>query len=400
MPGLRNKLKAASLKSISAPGKHADGGGLYLQVTKHPVAGNLRKSWIVRYRAATGKMREMGIGSFEDVSLANAREKAERIRHEVRDGNDAVEVRAEAKKEVIRARAASMTFAQCTEAYLNAHQSSWKNGKHRAQWSSSLQAYAYPVFGEVAIQDINIGMVMKVLDPIWETKTETASRVRGRIENIIDWATVREYRTGENPARWRGYLEKALPARNRTKKVKHFAALPIDEFPKFMKHLRAQIGVGPLAFQFAILTATRTSEAIEARWDEIDLLDQSWTIPADRMKAGRIHRVPLSAAALAVLKKARGLDPIFVFPGHKHGKPISSMAFLMTLRRMGRTDVTPHGFRSTFRDWAAERTDFQNEVAEAALAHVVSNQAEAAYRRGDLFEKRRALMEDWGSFGG
>jgi integrase len=195
-------------------------------------------------------------------------------------------------------------------------------------------------------------------------------------------------------------LEKALPARNRTKKVKHFAALPIDEFPKFMKHLRAQIGVGPLAFQFAILTATRTSEAIEARWDEIDLVDQSWTIPADRMKAGRIHRVPLSAAALAVLKKARGLDPIFVFPGHKHGKPISSMAFLMTLRRMGRTDVTPHGFRSTFRDWAAERTDFQNEVAEAALAHVVSNQAEAAYRRGDLFEKRRALMEAWGKFGG
>ena len=400
MPGLRNKLKAASLKSISAPGKHADGGGLYLQVTKHPVAGNLRKSWIVRYRAATGKMREMGIGSFEDVSLANAREKAERIRHEVRDGNDAVEVRAEAKKEIIRARAASMTFAKCTEAYLNAHQSSWKNGKHRAQWSSYLQTYAYPVFGEVAIQDINIGMVMKVLDPIWETKTETASRVRGRIENIIDWATVREYRTGENPARWRGYLEKALPARNRTKKVKHFAALPIDEFPKFMKHLRAQIGVGPLAFQFAILTATRTSEAIEARWDEIDLIDQSWTIPADRMKAGRIHRVPLSAVALSVLKKAHGLDPIFVFPGHKHGRPISSMAFLMTLRRMGRTDVTPHGFRSTFRDWAAERTDFQNEVAEAALAHVVSNQAEAAYRRGDLFEKRRALMEDWGKFGG
>ncbi|MFN8957505.1 MAG: tyrosine-type recombinase/integrase [Hyphomonadaceae bacterium] len=303
-------------------------------------------------------------------------------------------------KEVIQARAASMTFAQCSKAYLNAHQSSWKNRKHRAQWSSSLQTNAYPVFGEVAIQDINIGMVMKVLDPIWETKTETASRVRGRIENIIDWATVREYRTGENPARWRGYLEKALPARNRTKKVKHFAALPIDEFPKFMKHLRAQIGVGPLAFQFAILTATRTSEAIEARWDEIDLVDQSWMIPADRMKAGRIHRVPLSAAALAVLKKARGLDPIFVFPGHKHGKPISSMAFLMTLRRMGRTDVTPHGFRSTFRDWAAERTDFQNEVAEAALAHVVSNQAEAAYRRGDLFEKRRGLMEASGRFGG
>jgi integrase len=400
MPGLRNKLKAASLKSISTPGKHADGGGLYLQVTKHPVAGNLRKSWIVRYRAATGKMREMGIGSFEDVSLANAREKAERIRYEVRDGSDAVEVRAEAKQEAIRSRAAAMTFAQCAEAYVNAHQSSWKNEKHRAQWTSSLQTYAYPIFGEVAIQDINISMVMKVLDPIWETKTETASRVRGRIENIIDWATVREYRTGENPARWRGHLEKALPARNKTKKVKHFAALAIDDFPKFMKHLRAQTGVGPLAFQFAILTATRTSEAIEARWDEIDLVDQSWTIPADRMKAGRIHRVPLSAAAVSVLKKARGLDPIVVFPGQRPGKHISNMAFLMILRRMGRTDVTAHGFRSTFRDWAAERTDFQNEVAEAALAHVVSNQAEAAYRRGDLFEKRRALMEAWGKFGG
>jgi integrase len=400
MPGLRNKLTVASVKALTTPGRHADGAGLYLQVTKHAIMGNVRKSWVVRYRAANGKIREMGVGSVEDVTLADARDRATGIRKDVKAGSDAVEARIETKLETVRVRAASMTFAQCAEAYVKAHESGWKNEKHKAQWTATLKTYAYPIFGKVAVQDINVGMVMKVLDPIWQTKTETASRLRGRLENILDWATVREYRTGENPARWRGHLEKALPARNKAKKVKHHAALPIDDYPAFMSKLKDQKGIGPLAFQFAILTAARTSEAIAARWDEIDLIDKSWTVPAERMKAGRIHRVPLSAAALAVLREVRGIDPVYPFPGLKGGKPISNMAFLMTLRRMKREDLTAHGFRSTFRDWAAERTDFQNEVAEAALAHVISNQAEAAYRRGDLFEKRRALMEAWGLFGG
>jgi integrase len=331
--------------------------------------------------------------------LAEARDKTLEIRKNAKSGADVVVAKVEVRQEAVRVRAASMTFAQCAEAYIKAHESGWKNEKHKTQWTNTIKMYAYPVFGKVAVQDINVGMIMRVLDPIWQTKTETASRLRGRLENILDWARVREYRTGENPARWRGHLEKALPTRNKAKDVKHHAALPIDHYPAFMTKLRDQKGVGPLAFQFAILTAARTSEAIATRWDEIDLSDKSWTVPAERMKAGRIHRVPLSTAALTVLKELRGLDPVYVFPGLKVGKPISNMAFLMTLRRMNRNDLTAHGFRSTFRDWAAERTDFQNEVAEAALAHVISNQAEAAYRRGDLFEKRRALMEAWGVFG-
>jgi integrase len=399
MPGLRNKLTVASVKAIATSGKHADGAGLYLQVTKNAAIGNLRKSWVVRYRAANGKIREMGIGSVEDVTLADARDKAVSIRKAVKEGNDAVDARVEVKRETVKQQAASMTFAQCAEAYIKAHESGWKNEKHKAQWAATLKTYAYPVFGKVAVQDVNVSMVMKVLDPIWQTKTETASRLRGRLENILDWATVREYRTGENPARWRGHLEKALPARNKSKSVKHHPALPIDELAPFMQALRDQNGIGARAFEFAILTAARTSEAMGARWDELNLADASWTIPADRMKAGRIHRVPISNAAMSILSQMKGLDPVYVFPGMKVGFPISNMTFLMLLRRMKRGDLTAHGFRSTFRDWAAERTDYQNEVAEAALAHTVRNQAEAAYRRGDLFEKRRALMEDWAKFG-
>jgi integrase len=227
--------------------------------------------------------------------------------------------------------------------------------------------------------EINIAMIMKVLDPIWSTKTETASRLRGRLENILDWATVREYRTGENPARWRGHLEKALPAaKNKGRKIRHHAALPIDEVPEFMAALANQPGISALAFRFAILTATRTSEAIGARWDEMDSEDRTWLIPEERMKAGRPHRIPLSDASIAILNAVQGQDKINVFPGMKAGKPVSNMAFLMTLRRMKRDDITAHGFRSTFRDWAAERTDVQGEVAEAALAHAVSNKVEAA----------------------
>jgi integrase len=401
MPGLRNKLTAATVRSTIRTGRHADGAGLYLQVTRHPVLGNIRKSWLVRYRADTGKIREIGIGSIEDVSLADAREKAAQVRQRVREGRDLIAERQTERKAALVKKAREMTFEQCAEAYVAAHEGSWRNDKHKAQWSSTLKTYAYPVFGKVPVDEITVAMIMKVLDPIWSTKTETASRLRGRLENILDWATVREYRTGENPARWRGHLEKALPAaKNKARKVRHHAALPIDDVPAFMTELATQPGISALAFRFTILTATRTSEAICARWDEIDFDERAWLIPEDRMKAGRPHRVPLSDAALAILQTMRGHDPVHVFPGLKTGKPISNMAFLMTLRRMGRTDLTAHGFRSTFRDWAAERTEFQGEVAEAALAHVVGNKVEAAYRRGDLFEKRRALMEAWAGFAG
>lgn len=282
---------------------------------------------------------------------------------------------------------------------MKAHEGGWRNEKHRAQWSSTLRTHAYPVMGAVPVRDIDVRLVMKVLDPIWSTRTETASRLRGRIESILDWASVREYRSGENPARWRGHLEKALPApKGRSRPVRHHPALPIDAVPAFMRALSDRPGTGALAFRFLILTATRTSETLGARWDEVDMDGRSWLIPADRMKAGRIHRVPLSDAALAILEQARGLDGAVVFPGQKRGAPMSNMAFLMTLRRMGHRGLTAHGFRSTFRDWAAERTEFQNEVAEAALAHTVGNRTEAAYRRGDLFEKRRALMEAWARF--
>ena len=398
MPHLRNKLTALMVRSLNVVGKHADGNGLFLQVTANPKTNALRKSWLVRFTPAHGKVREAGIGSSDVVSLADARQKTIEIRKRAKAGGDTIIAKSEVRQEAITLRAATMTFAQCATAYITAHEGSWKNPKHQAQWASTLKTYAYPVFGDVAVQDVNVAMVMKVLDPIWQTKTETASRLRGRLENILDWAKVREHRTGENPARWRGHLEKALPARNKTKTVRHHAALPIDDLPTFMTALRNQDGLGSMSFQFAILTAARTSEVIAARWEEIDFTDRCWTVPAQRMKSGRIHRVPLSTASLALLKEVRGLDPVYVFPGLKVGKPISNMAFLMTLRRMNRQDLTAHGFRSTFRDWAAERTDFQNEVAEAALAHVISNRAEAAYRRGDLFEKRRALMEAWGMF--
>lgn len=399
MPGLRNKLTVAGIRATTRTGRHADGGGLYLQVTQHPVLGNFRKSWLVRYRAHSGKIREIGIGSLENVSRAEARETAFRVRLQARQGTDLIEERNRARKEAALRKAREMTFEQCAEAYVKAHQASWRNEKHKAQWTSTLRTYAYPVFGSLPVADITVGLVMKVLDPIWSTKTETASRLRGRIENILDWATVREYRSGENPARWRGYLEKALPAaRNKARQIRHHAALPIDDVPAFMADLSAQPGISALAFRFTILTATRTGETIGARWEEIDLAERSWLVPAERMKAGRPHRVPLSDAALSILQTVKGLDPELVFPGQRKGKTMSNMAFLMTLRRMKRENITAHGFRSTFRDWAAERTEFQGEVAEAALAHVVGNKVEAAYRRGDLFEKRRRLMDAWADF--
>jgi integrase len=300
-----------------------------------------------------------------------------------------------------------MTFKQCATAYIDAHRLGWKNEKHAAQWASTLEAYANPIFGDLPVQAIDTGLVMKALEPIWRTKTETASRLRGRIEAVLDWATVREFRRGDNPARRRGHLDKLLPQRAKVQKVRHHPALPYAEIGAFMASLRSQEGCAARALEFLILTAGRTGEVIGALWSEIDLAEGVWIVPASRMKAGKEHRVPLSAPAIKVIREQQAAAELvegrlngFVFPGGRPGKGLSNMALLKLLERMKRDDLTAHGFRSTFRDWAAEQTHFPRDVAEMALAHTISDKVEAAYRRGDLFEKRRLLMEAWATYCG
>jgi integrase len=373
---------------------YADGGGLYLQVTEGGA------SWIYRYML-NKRAREMGLGPLALYGLSEARglaQDARRLRHQ---GIDPIEARQAAKAQIRLDAAKAMTFQQCADRYIAAHRPGWRNGKHAGQWQATLTTYAGPVFGKLPVQAIDTALVLKVLEPIWTEKPETAGRVRGRIERVLDWAKVRGYRIGENPARWRGHLDHLLPARSRVRKVEHHAALAYAELPSFLAALRAQEGIAARALEFAILTAARTGEVIGARWSEVDLLDKIWTVPSERMKAHREHRVPLSTRALAILEEMqphRHADHGFLFPGGKNGKPLSNMAFLMLLRRMGRGDLTAHGFRATFKTWASERTSFQNEVVEAALAHVTGSKVEQAYQRGDLFEKRRRLMQQWEMF--
>jgi integrase len=384
-------LSAVALPKLK-PGMHGDGGGLYLQVTK---GGG--RTWIFRFMLDR-RAREMGLGPLHIVPLAEAREKARECRKLRHEGVDPIEARKAKRAEERLAAATAMTFQECAERYIEAHRAGWRNPKHAAQWPSTLTTYVYPVFGSLPVQAVDVGLVSKVLEPIWQTKPETASRVRGRIEAVLDWATVRGYRQGDNPARWRGHLDKLLPARNKVRKIAHHSALPYAEMGRFVVCLREHEGVGARALEFLILTAMRTGEVIGARWDEFDLAEKLWTVPGARMKAGKEHRVPLSGRALAIIegmKAQRVNDHEFVFPGARPRKPLSNMAMLKVLQRMGRKDLTAHGFRSSFRDWAAERTSFPHEVAEMALAHTVADKVEAAYRRGDLFQKRRQLMDAW-----
>jgi integrase len=391
--GKMTALKVASVARAKVPGYYGDGGGLFLQISRFGTA-----SWVFRYRVG-GRLREMGLGSLDTIGLADARDRARKAREQRLDGHDPIELRKAARQTAQFDAAKAITFKDCAERYIAAHQPAWRNPKHAKQWGATLAAYVYPVFGDLAVQAVDVGLVLKAIEPIWTTKPETASRVRGRIECILDWATARGYREGENPARWRGHLENLLPARAKIRRVEHHAALPFGEIGVFMAALRAQEGVSARALEFAILTAARTGEVIGARWDEINIAERLWTIPAERMKAGKEHRVPLSAPALAIVESMAAIrSGVFVFPGGKEGRPLSNMAFLMLLRRMGRDDLTAHGFRSSFRDWAAERTGFPAEVAEMALAHVVGDKVEAAYRRGDLFQKRRQLAEAWAKF--
>jgi len=390
-----NKLTVAKVNAITKPGQYADGLGLYLQV-----AAGGSKTWMFRYMR-NGKARKMSLGSIHVVPLKDARQKAIELQRGLLEGIDPVAERAAKQAEVERQKreaAKVMTFKECAEAYIASHRAGWKNVKHAQQWANTLEAYAYPYFGDSPVQDVDTALVMKALSAIWTEKPETATRVRSRIENILSWATSAGYRTGENPARWTGHLKNLLPARTKVAKVKHHAALAYDAIGGFMSELRAMEGVSPRALEFAILTAARTNEVIGAQWSEIDLDNALWTIPGDRMKAGREHRVPLSDRAIEILRglpREAGND--FVFIGASK-KGLSNMALTMTLRRMNREDITVHGFRSTFSDWATERTAYPGEVREMALAHVVANKVEAAYRRGDLFEKRRRIMDDWAAF--
>ena len=382
-----NRLAARMVATVARPGLYADGGGLYLRVGRGGA-----KSWCLRYML-DGKAREMGLGGLTKIGLADARKKAAAQRLLLVDKVDPLE-RREAENNAKKIEAArSVTFDQCAKAYIEAHKTGWRNAKHAQQWTNTLAAYVYPAFGSVPVGDVDVAMVMKVLEPLWTSKPETAGRVRGRIEAVLDWSKVRGFRAGENPARWRGHLDHLLPTRSKIRQVKHHAALPYRELGAFMRELRTNEGTAAAALEFLILIAGRTGEVIGARWAEIDFKSRVWHVSAERMKGGREHRVPLSRPTMAVLERMRGQGTDFVFPGLKVGNPLSNMALLGLLGRMGRGNVTAHGFRSTFRDWAAERTNFPREVAEAALAHAIDDKVEAAYRRSDLFEKRRHLMD-------
>lgn len=386
MPRTLQRLSALTVKTASRPGYYCDGGGLYLQVSK---AG--AKSWVFRYRR-NGRPRELGLGALLLTPLSTARKKAEAMRLTLGQGQEPVATREAAR----RAAANRMTFSECATAYITAHRRGWSNPKHAEQWQSTLDTYAAPVFGSIDVSEVDTHQVIRALEPIWQTKTETASRLRGRIERILAWATTRGYRSGENPARWRGHLDTLLPKPGAIKDVAHHSALPYPDAADFMATLAAESGTAAKALRFAILTACRTNEVIGATWAEIDLASAVWTIPADRMKAGKEHRVPLSGASVALLVALAPRQPDdHVFPGAKAGKPLSNMAMLNTLKRMERNDLTVHGFRSTFRDWAAEATSFPRELAEKALAHTVRSEVEAAYQRGDLLQKRREMMEQW-----
>lgn len=385
-PGQLSALKVSRTRD---PGLYADGGGLYLQVTNAEA-----RSWIFRFML-NGRARSMGLGSLHTLTLAEAREKATECRKLCLDGIDPIEAREKARATARLDAANTITFDACSEAYIEAHRKGWRNAKHADQWRNTLATYASPVFGALPVQAVDTGLVMRVIEPIWGDKTETATRVRGRIESVLDWAATRGYREGENPARWRGHLQNLLPKRSKVKRVEHHAALPFREIGEFVSRLQAQSGTSPLALEFTILTAARTGEVIGATWDEIDLSERTWTVPAGRMKGGREHRVPLCDRAVEILEGFKVLGDRHVFPGGKRGRPLSNMAMLELLKRMERPDLTVHGFRSTFRDWAAETTHFPNEMVEMALAHIIENRVEAAYRRGDLFAKRRELMDAW-----
>jgi integrase len=385
-------LTQKQIAKLNKPGRYSDGHQLYLQV-QSPT----NKSWLFRYTFG-GRERFMGLGPLHTIDIEEARERARQARKTLLDGADPLTVRAaEAAQRALEA-ARSITFEKAAQQYYEAHEASWKNKKHRLQFRNSLRDYALPRLGRLPVADIDVGLVLQCVEPHWTTKTQTMSRVRGRVESILDWCTVRGYRVDENPARWKGHLEHILPVRGKVQKTIHFAALPMDDVPAFWHALREQNAVAARALEFTVLTAARTGEVIGARWPEIDFANATWTIPAGRMKASREHRVPLSKPALEILAALpRERENPFVFIGpHKAG--LSHTAMAGVLNRMGRRDVTVHGMRSTFRTWAGERTRYHAHVIEMCLAHNIGSAVERAYARGDLFNKRARLMADWARY--
>ncbi|NMG56112.1 tyrosine-type recombinase/integrase [Aromatoleum aromaticum] len=396
--GKAHKLTPLGVERQKVAGLYGDGAGLWLKVTP---GGS--KSWILRY-TSVGRERWAGLGPYPDVSLADARDRAADYRKKVRSGIDPLDEKHQRDTLARAARAKAVTFDWCAAEYIKAHRAGWKNPKHVDQWTNTLATYASPTIGKLEVAKIDTGHIITVLteDNLWTKKAETASRLRGRMENVLAWATTRKYRSGDNPAAWQGHLDNLLPHRSKMQKVKHHAALPWAEMGAFMVELRKQEGVGARALEFAILTAARSGEVRGMTWGEVDLKAGVWIVPGERMKAGREHRVPLPEHATKVLQSMRAetkpMPNAIVFPGVKSGKPLSDMTLTAVLKRMKRADLTAHGFRSSFRDWAAEATNYPRDMAEMALAHTVGDKVEAAYRRGDMFEKRRRMMIDWARY--
>jgi integrase len=386
-----HRLTARAVATLKSPGRHADGGGLYLSISS-----NGGRRWVFLWRR-NGRPREMGLGSSRDVSLVHAREAARLARQQVREGGDPIETRRQ--QPALRAR--DRTFADCAAAYVEAHRVSWKHPKHIAQWENSLATYVTPAIGALPVSIVATADVLRALQPVWNKRPETGRRLRGRIEVILDWARAQALRDGENPARWRGHLKNLLPTHSKVRSVKHRPAMPYASVPGLMTKLAADSGLAAAALRLTILTAARTSETIAARWSEIDRAGKVWTVPGARMKSGRPHRVPLPDVAVKLLERLAALGgkpDQFIFPGRKPGRHTSDGAMLVLLERLGHGNVTVHGFRSSFRDWAAEQTDYPAEIAEAALAHVEGDKTELAYKRTDYFDKRRALMQAWATY--
>jgi integrase len=385
-------LSASEVAALDKPGVHRVDRGLYLQIRPRPSASDPDagvRSWLLRYQI-NKRTRWMGLGSASQLSLTQARRKAFKLQQLIVDGIDPLAAKQAEKK----AAAKVPTFAECAEAYVEAHRAGWRNPKHVAQWESTLKTYAAPVIGDLPVSDVTVDHVVRILQPIWTAKPETAGRLRGRIERVLDWARARGYREGDNPARWQGALSHLLPPLSRVQTIKHHDAVPYAEVPALVAELRSRPSTSAQALAFTVLTAARTGEVIGATWSEIDLDAAVWTIPAQRMKAGRAHRVPLSDAAVALLRSLPRAGE-FVFTGARAGRPLSNMAMLQLVRGIRGQGATVHGLRSSFRDWAAERTSFPREVVEAALAHVVGDRTEAAYLRTEFIEQRRQLMQAW-----
>ncbi|NMG32371.1 tyrosine-type recombinase/integrase [Aromatoleum evansii] len=398
MPKKAKELSALEVQRLTKPGLYAVGGVAGLQLQVLPTGA---RTWVLRV-VIGGKRRDMGLGGYPDVTLSGAREKAREARALIEEGKDPIAQRAAARNALIEerralevARALEVTFDECTNRFLASKVAEWKNAKHAKQWAATLHTYASPTIGNMIVRDVAKPHVLKVLEPIWQSKTETASRLRGRIESVLDYAKFCGFRDGDNPAKWRNNLEHALPKPSKVATVEHHSALPYSEIGAFMRDLRKRNGIAARALEFAILTACRSGEVRGATWNEIDLDEGVWRIPAGRMKASKEHWIPLSAQAVALLKGLpREEGATLVFPAPRGGV-LSDMTLGAVLRRMERGDITAHGFRSTFRDWAGETTAYPREVIEHALAHQLKDKAEAAYARGTLIDKRRRLMADW-----